>query len=42
MVYLWIFLGLILGCILLGIANIILGRVKRKRATLQDGKEDNK
>lgn len=32
MVYLWIFLGLLLGIILLSIANGILTRVKRKRA----------
>ena len=32
MVYLWIFLGLILDCILLGIANIVLKRVKQKKS----------
>lgn len=38
MVYLWIFLGLILACILLGVANIILNRVKRKRAKVSKEK----
>lgn len=32
MVYLWIFLGLTLACVGLAIANLILKRVKQKRA----------
>lgn len=38
MVYLWIFLGLLLGIIALAIANVVLTRVKRKRANLSKEK----
>lgn len=38
MVYLWIFLGLILACIGLGVANLILKRVKTKRADTKQKK----
>lgn len=31
MVYLWIFLGLLLGCIALGIANVLLKKHLKKK-----------
>lgn len=31
MVYLWIFLGLIIAIVLLGIANIVLTKVKKNK-----------
>lgn len=36
MVYLWIFLGLFLACVGLGIANIVLKRVKNKRTAKEE------
>lgn len=39
MVYLWIFLGLFIAVVLLGIANLVLTKVKKNKEKQKKGEE---
>lgn len=39
MVYLWILLGLLLAIVLLGVANLVLSKVKKNKEKQKKGEE---